>query len=107
MRNVTHLYAEGATISLPRLNLQRRNAIKHSTAIAWMERYFSRIGDKMPHLQQIHLPNFLSKKMVYDLMVQDLVDQGMCKSQIISSSHFLAVWRDEFCNYIIPKVCIP
>ena len=104
--NITHLYAEDATISQPKLHLQRRHSVKHSTAIAWMERYFNRIGDKMPHLQQIHLPNFLSKKMVYELMVQDLTDEGMCKQEIISSSHFYAVWKDEFHSCIIPKVCI-
>ena len=104
MRNVTRLYVEGATISRPRLYLQRRNSSKLSTAVAWMERYFNRLGDKMPHLQQLHLPSFLSKKMVYELMVQDLSDEGLCKPDIISSSHFYAVWKDKFHNCIIPKV---
>lgn len=104
MRTITSLYTEGATISRARLNLQRNNSMKYSTSIAWMEHYFNRIGDKMPHLQQIHLPHFLSKKMVYELMVQDLIDQGMCKEQIISSSHFYAIWREEFRNCVIPKV---
>ena len=105
MRNVTRLYVEGAAISQPRLSI-KRNSTKHSNAIAWMERYFNRIGDKMPHLQQTHLPCFLSKKMVYELMVQDLTDEGVMKQEIISGSHFYAVWRDRFHNCIIPKVCI-
>jgi len=36
-----------------------------------VERYVSRIGDKMLHIQQIHLPFFLPKKAVYDFPVQD------------------------------------
>ena len=65
MRSITRLYVEGATISQPRLYLQRRTSSKLSTTVAWMECHFNRIGDKMPHLQQIHLPNFMSKKVVY------------------------------------------
>lgn len=106
MRKITNLYLQGVTISPPTLTLKKAKSVKHSTALAWMERYFNRIGDKMPHLQQIHLPHFLSRKMVYELMVQDLMDEGICKQEIISSSHFYAVWREEFRNCIIPKVCI-
>lgn len=69
-----------------------------------MERYFNRIGDKMPHLEQIHLPHFLSKKTVYELMVLDFKDQGICSNEIISSLHFYALWREDYRNCTIPKV---
>ena len=98
---MSRLYLQGATIAQPKLRPKKSKSMKHSSAMAWMERYF---GDKMPHLQQIHLPHFLSKKVVYDLMVQDLIDQGIAKHDIMSSSHFYAVWREEFRNCIIPKV---
>lgn len=105
LRNTRNLYLkEGATISLKGLRRERPKTSKHSTALAWMEHYFNRIGDKMPHVEQIHLPHFLSKKMVYELMVQDVLDQGICRRNIISSSHFYALWRQEYRNCIIPKV---
>ena len=108
LRKVSNLYLrEGATISQRRFRRERPKSSKHSSASAWMERYFNRIGDKMPHLEQIHLPHFLSKKTVYELMVQDLIDQGISNNEIISSSHFYALWREEFRNCIIPKVINP
>lgn len=93
LRKTCSLYLmEGATISQRMLRHERLKSSKYSTASAWMERYFYRIGDKMPHLEQIHLPHFLSKKIVYELMVQDLIDEGICRHTIISSSHFYAIW---------------
>lgn len=36
--------------------VHRRKTNKVQIACAWMENYFKRIGDKMPHMQQVHLP---------------------------------------------------
>ena len=105
LRKVSKLYLEGATLSQQSCQVKKSKSTKHSSALAWMECYFDRIGDKMPHLQQIHLPHFLSRKTVYELMVQDLLDEGLSRQEIISKSHFYAVWREEFRNCIIPKVC--
>ena len=104
LRNVATLLKQDITLSQPQVKRQRPKSDKYTTAAAWMERYFSRIGDKMPHIQQTHLPHFMSRKMVYELMVQDLIDQGVCKPDIISSSHFYALWKDKFRYCIIPKV---
>ena len=104
MRNL-HL-TNGASVLQKPLRQNRPKSSKHSTALAWMERYFGRIGDRMPHIEQIHLPHFLSKKIVYELMAQDLIDEGICTESIVSSSHFYAIRRQEFRNCIIPKVCI-
>ena len=107
LRNTYNLhFIEGATIYQRRLRREKLKSTKLSTATAWMERYFDRIGDKMPRLQQIHLPHFLSKKIVYEIMVQDLLDEGICRRNVISSSHFYAIWRQEFQNCTIPKVCL-
>ena len=37
---------------------------KHTSMVAWLETYANKVGEKMPHLQQIHLPHFLTKKAV-------------------------------------------
>jgi hypothetical protein len=65
LRNIRNLHiACGATIMQKRLRRDRPKSSKYSAASAWMERYFGRIGDKMPRIEQIHLPHFLSKKLM-------------------------------------------
>ena len=41
---------------------------KHTTMAAWLDVYSQQIGEKMPHLDQVHLPHFLTKKAVYQIM---------------------------------------
>ena len=69
-----------------------------------MNRYFDRIGDKMPHIQQTHLPHFLSKKAVYNFMQEELTEQGFTSNDIISISTFYSMWNTEFPPCVIPKV---
>ncbi len=103
--NQIHLYrSTGGTISLSPLKRIKARSTKYMTAYAWMDRFFNRIGDKMPHQQKIHLPHFMSRKMVYDLLVQDIMGQGFSRQDIISGSHFYALWRDKFQFCTIPKV---
>ena len=35
---------------------------------AWLEAYANRLGEKMPHMDQIHLQHYLTKKAMYKLM---------------------------------------
>jgi len=51
--------------------LRFKSPKRHDAYAWWSDTYFSHIGDKMPHTQQIHLPYFLSKKAVYEFLVQD------------------------------------
>ena len=54
---------------LPKMNRKPRAlSSKHTTMVAWLESYAHRLGEKMPHLDQIHLPHFLTKKAVYNIM---------------------------------------
>lgn len=46
----------------------RRLSEKHTAMVAWLEAYAHRLGEKMPHLDQVHLPHFLTKKAVYHIM---------------------------------------
>lgn len=41
---------------------------KTSQAVAWMGNYFEKIADRMPHTGHLHLPQFLTKKDVYNTM---------------------------------------
>lgn len=90
---------------IPGERIGRRTA-KHGNAKAWMEHFFNKIGDKMPHVEQIHLPSFLSKQAVYKYMVDDFTSDGLTKSKILCQSNFYALWKDEFSHCVIPKVLI-
>lgn len=58
---------------------------KSEVAKAWMMSSFSRMGDKMPNSSAIHLPSYLDRKALYEMMKNDLVDQ---RQAIISYSQF-------------------
>ncbi len=78
----------------------RALAIKSHQAIAWMNNYFERIGDKRPDKDGIYLPTCLTEKAIYDHMVEDLQEDAVCFSQ------FNRIYRTTFPNVSIPKVCI-
>ena len=80
-----------------RLPLQKTNA-----AIAWMQKYFTLLGDHMPQRHIIHLPSCLSKLSVYNKMTQDLASRQ--KESIISKSQFFLLWDQHFSHVYIPKV---
>ena len=82
----------------------KRKTEKFEIAAAWMEAYFKRIGDQMPHTEQVHLPSFLTKNSIFDQMEEQLKQQGFLQSEIISLSHFYAIWNDCYSHCIIPKV---
>ena len=60
----------------------------------------------MPHVQQVHLPSFLSKQAIYNFMVSDFLADGYKRAEIICQSHFYSLWKDEFSYCVIPKVCV-
>ena len=78
--------------------------VKYQSAKAWLGHYFHQIADRMPHIEQLHLPCFLSKKSIYYMMSQNLKEDSC---DVISQSHFYKVWKAEFPNVIIPKVNMP
>ena len=71
-------------------------------AKTWMARYFDRIGDSMPHMDQIHLPHGLTKRDIYFTMKDQLLDQGL--TTVVSLSHYYSIWDSFFKKVIIPKV---
>ena len=101
LRKTEHLHSAGITYA-KRAKRVFPKTDRYTAACTWMRRYFERIGDKMPHVQQIHLPHFLSKKAIYETMCQELGDQG--HMQHISISRFYALWSQEFSFCTIPKV---
>ena len=106
LRTVTRLAMTGAITAKNTSLRTRRKTDRVEIASAWMESYFKRIGDRMPHTQQVHLPSFLSKNIVYQQMLEELAQQGLGGEKMLSLSHFYALWNDHFSYCIIPKVSL-
>ena len=76
--------------------------LKSTDAKAWMNVFFEKVGDQMPHKAQVHLPHFLTKKNVYMMMKRGMQERG--QHNTISLSHFYTIWKDAFRDVVIPKV---
>ena len=106
LRTVTRLVEAGAVNTKCTSIKIRKKTDKVEIACAWMESYFKRIGDRMPHVQQLHLPSFLSKLSVYQQMMDELAQQGHTAERMLSLSHFYALWNERFSYCVIPKVIL-
>lgn len=74
--------------------------MKSQKAIAWMESYFDRVGDKRPDKHGIYLPTCLTEKAIYGNMVDELGEEAVCFSQ------FNRIFRVNFPTVTIPKVIL-
>ena len=90
------------TVKIKRKLAVRSESTKVTEAKAWLARYIDRIGDSMPHVDQIHLPHGLTKRDIYYNMRSQLQEQGL--SKIVSLSHFYSIWNTSFEKVSIPKV---
>lgn len=80
----------------------RSPLLRTNEALAWMENYFTLIGDSMPHRMVLHLPSSLSKLSIYQRLLHDFRSRG--KGHVVSQSQFFKLWESHFGNVIIPKV---
>ena len=72
-------------------------------ALAWLEAYIERVGDKRPDKDWIYLPTCLTEWKMYEIMTEEL--HVACKSmKCISYSKFCKIFKDEFKNVSIPNV---
>ena len=62
-----------------------------------MQSYSTKVGDRMPDTNAIHLPSSLSKESVYAMYVLD-VDEPLSSTQF-------RIWKEKFSNVKITKVC--
>lgn len=76
---------------------------KTMKAIAWMDAYFERVGDKRPDKDWIYLPTCLTRGKIYEIMIDQLFegDSSIC----ISYPKFCKLYNEDFANVSIPKVC--
>lgn len=80
---------------------KKRLNTKTEAAVAWMERYFNLIGDKMPDKDQIHLPCWETQKDIYHRYSSDVQKRG---EEILGISMFYKIWTEKFSNVVIPEV---
>ena len=92
----------GAITQLQVTKRSRSLSPKTMKAVAWMEHYFNRIGDKCPDKDGIYLPTCLVEKKIYEIMVDELFKGDESKS--VCFSQFNKLYRVEFKNVTIPKV---
>lgn len=102
-KNLYEQFKKGV-VKFERKPMQKYESTKVSEAKAWMARYFNTIGDHMPHVQQTHLPHFLTKRDIYERMVLELTKEGIPKNKVISQSHFYGIWESCFKHVVIPEV---
>ena len=84
---------------------KKRVNTKKELLVAWMERYFNLIGDKMPDTKQIHLPSWETRKDIHTRYCQDMQLRGIEQEEISGSSTFYKVWTEQFTHVVIPEVC--
>ena len=92
----------GVVITTSKCTVMRESSMKYHEAVAWMSRFFNSVGDRMPHLNQIHLPHFLTRQDVYKRMVKELHED--LNMEVICLSHFYRIWRKKFRHVVIPAV---
>ena len=93
---------DGAHYTIKQSRHQQPKTMK---AIAWMDSYFQRIGDKRPDKNWIYLPTCLTLNKIYEMMTNELC-QGET-SQSVSYPKFCQIFKDDFKNVSIPKVRMP
>ena len=99
---IQKIFNMNPTIKIQRKPVVRSLSTKVIEAKTWMTRYFSRIGDSMPHMDQVHLPHGLTKQDIYHTMKSQLQEQGL--TTVISLSHYYSIWDSSFKKVVIPKV---
>ena len=62
---------------------------------------FFRFGDKLPDSARIHLPSCLTRRQLYNQMVEEVVWPG---DKPVSLSHFYSCWKKNFPHVKIPPV---
>ena len=99
---IQKIFKMNPTIKIQHKPVVRSLSTKVIEAKTWMTRYFSRIGDSMPHMDQIHLPHGLTKQDIYHTMKSQLQEQGL--TTVVSLSHYYSIWDSSFKKVVIPKV---
>jgi len=94
----------GDTTNAVKQQKSRSLSPKTSEALTWMEHYFNKIGDKRPDKNSILLPTCLTEKRIHEIMLDQLYQGDQSKG--IWLSQFNKLYRLEFKNVTIPKVCI-
>ena len=90
--------AEHGLLGVP----QSHRACERIRLVSWLRIFVEKVGDKLPMSDDIHLPSCLTKGDVYTLASDDLTQGGLSCCKI---STFYDIWKSEFPNVKIPKVC--
>lgn len=90
--------AEHGLLGMP----QSHRGCERIRLISWLHTFIEKVGDKLPMSDEKHLPSCLTKADVYSLASDDLTQGGLACCKI---STFYEIWKTDFPNVKIPKVC--
>lgn len=85
-------------------HVQRTPTLRTNEAMAWMDNFFSLMGERMPDRATVHLPSCLSKLSIYTRMECEL--KARRREKVVSQSQFFEIWKAHFHHVTIPKVCL-
>lgn len=72
--------------------------------ITWLEEYARLYAEKHPDSCHLDLPPCLTKKSVYEIMSEELHDQGV---KVVTENYFISILWRKYCSHIkIPAVSI-
>ena len=81
--------------------------LKRAEAVAFMTRHFTDHCEKMPNpagcADAWHLPSTTTKEDVYKLYREFMLWQNADPAEIVSSSYFKDIWRQDFSHVTIPE----
>ena len=64
----------------------------------------------MPHKQQVNLPTSWTRDKVYKMFEAEQLERAgnriRAKKDLVSKSHFLALWAQHLPEFVILKVCV-
>ena len=81
----------------------KKPSIAYGVCRAWFRQYSKKNGDKMPNVEAIHLPSWVTKNKVYDDYQREITSTMVSP---ISKSSFYQMWADHFSHVKIPKVSL-
>lgn len=81
-----------------------RLSIQTLSCITWLLEYARLYAEKHPDTVSLDLPPCLTRKSVYQMMKEELNDQGV---EVVSETYFISVVWKKYCSHIkIPPVCM-
>ena len=103
--NLKKDFEHGRTTAVSARPGRYRRSKAFLSAKTWFQKFVKTMADSMPNEQKKHLPSCLTKEKVYKMYEEEM--KNLCKDgKRLGYSRFRKMWRANFQDVIIPKVCV-